>query len=114
MDVLWVVPYQWSLPTSIYRGRCLCGSDYIGETVRNARLRWNEHEKGTDKNSECAEHLNENDYHEIKWQSIFWLFHNCDSRTHEDALFQNIFKFCTFLPKFSNMLPFFALFLPFF
>ena len=26
------------------------------------------------------------------------------------ALFQNIFKFCTFLPKFSNILPFFALF----
>ena len=36
------------------------------------------------------------------------------------ALFQNILKFCTFLPKFSNVLPFFwpfltyfALFLPF-
>ena len=26
------------------------------------------------------------------------------------ALFQNIFKFCTFLPKFSNIFPFFALF----
>ena len=114
MDVLWVVPYQWSLPTSIYRGICLCGSGYIGETVRNARFRWNEHENGTDKNSESAEHLNENDYHEIKWQSIFWLFHACDIRTHEGALFQNIFKFCTFLPKFSNMLPFFALFLLFF
>ena len=29
----------------------------------------------------------------------------------EVALFQNIFKFCTFLPKFSNILPFFSLFL---
>ena len=50
----------------IYRGICSCGTDYIGETVRNARLRWNEHENGTDKNFECAKHLNENDNHEFK------------------------------------------------
>ena len=25
--------------------------------MRNARLQWNEHENGTDKNSECAKHL---------------------------------------------------------
>ena len=36
-------------------------------------------------------------------QGIFYLFHACHSRTHEAALFQNIFKFCTFLPKFSNI-----------
>ena len=40
-----------------------CGEDYIGETVHNALLRWNQHENGTDKNSECAKHLNENDNH---------------------------------------------------
>ena len=50
----------------IYRVICLCGADYITETVRNARLRWNEHENGADKNSECAKHLNENDNHEFK------------------------------------------------
>ena len=33
---------------------------------------------------------------------------------HEAALFQNVFKFCTFLPKFSDILAFFALFLPVF
>ena len=44
-------------------------------------------------------------------QDIFDLFHACDSRTHEAAPFQNIFRFCTFLPNFSNILPFFALFL---
>ena len=27
----------------IYRGICSRGADYIGETVHNARLRWNEH-----------------------------------------------------------------------
>ena len=46
-------------------------------------------------------------------EGIFYLFHACDIRTHEAALFQNIFKFCTFLPKFSNILPFFAFFWPF-
>ena len=34
--------------------------------MSNARLRWNEHENGTDKNSECAKHLNGNDNFEFK------------------------------------------------
>ena len=38
----------------IYRGICLCGADYIGETVLNARLLWNKNGNGIDKNSECA------------------------------------------------------------
>ena len=45
----------------IYRGICSCRADYIIETVRNAQLRWNKNENGTDKNSECANHLNESD-----------------------------------------------------
>ena len=45
----------------IYIGICLCGAGYIGETVSNAQLRWNEHENGTDKNSKYAKHLNKND-----------------------------------------------------
>ena len=45
------------------------------------------------------------------WQK--WHFHACYSHTHE-AVLQNIFKFCTFLPKFSNILPLIVLFLPFF
>ena len=27
----------------IYKGDCSCGSRYIGETKRNAEVRWNEH-----------------------------------------------------------------------
>ena len=50
----------------IYRGICLCGAHYKEETVSNARLLWNEHENGTDKNSEYANHLNENDDHEFR------------------------------------------------
>ena len=38
--------------------------------MRNAQLRWNEHEKCTDKNSECAKYLNENDNHEFKWSIL--------------------------------------------
>ena len=38
----------------IYWEICSWGAHYIGETVRNARLQWNEHENGTDENSECA------------------------------------------------------------
>ena len=48
----------------------MCEADYAGEKVRKAHLRWNEHENGTDKNSECAKHLNENHNHEFKWS--FW------------------------------------------
>ena len=54
----------------IYREICSCGADYIGEAVRNTPLGWNEHENGTDKNSECAKHLNENDNHEFKWSIL--------------------------------------------
>ena len=49
---------------------CSCGTDYVGETVRNAQLRWNEHGNGTDKNSECAKHLKENDNHKFKWSIL--------------------------------------------
>ena len=36
----------------------------------NAKLRWNELEKGTAKNSKCAKDLNENDNHEFKWSFL--------------------------------------------
>ena len=32
----------------IYRGICLCGADFTGETIRNSEMRWNEHITGTD------------------------------------------------------------------
>ena len=54
----------------IYRGVCTCGADYIGETVRNARLRWDEHDNGTDKKSECAKHLKDNYTHEFEWSVL--------------------------------------------
>ena len=43
----------------IYEGVCTSGADYIGETIRNVKIKWHEHESGIDKNSECFKHLQE-------------------------------------------------------
>ena len=37
----------------IYKGVCSCGANYIGETIRNVKIGWNEHKSETDKNSQC-------------------------------------------------------------
>ena len=48
----------------IYRGDCSCDQNYIGETVCNAKIRWNEHEHKNSK-SELAKHLKENPTHKF-------------------------------------------------
>ena len=40
----------------IYKGGCSCGSRHIGETKRNAEVRWNEHNNPT-KSLELSKHL---------------------------------------------------------
>ena len=50
----------------IYKGVCSCGADYIEETIRNIKIRWNEHENGSDKNSECFKHLQEHLSHDFQ------------------------------------------------
>ena len=50
----------------IYKVVCSCGADYIGETIRNVKIRWNEHESGIDKNSECFKHLQEHWSHDFQ------------------------------------------------
>ena len=54
----------------IYRGICSCVAGCIENTVHSTRLCWYEHENGTDKNSECAKRLNENDNHEFSWSIL--------------------------------------------
>ena len=56
---------MWYIDVYVLYIICLCGADYIGEAACNARLRWNEHKNGTDKNSKCAKHSNENDSHKF-------------------------------------------------
>ena len=46
----------------IYKGDCSCGSRYIGETKRNAEVRWNEHNNPT-KSSEPSKQLQSNINH---------------------------------------------------
>ena len=50
----------------IYKGDCSCGSRYIGETKRNAKVRWNEHNNPT-KSSEPSKHLQCNINHYFTW-----------------------------------------------
>ena len=54
----------------IYKGVYSCGADYIGETICNVKIRWNEHESGIDKNSECFQHLQEHLSHGFQWSVL--------------------------------------------
>ena len=54
----------------IYEGVCSCGADYIGETIRNVKIRWNGHESGINKNWECFKHLQEHFSHGFQWSVL--------------------------------------------
>ena len=53
----------------IYQGICSCGATYIGETVRNASIRWSEH-NNINGNSEPAKHIAANTTHVFSWNVI--------------------------------------------
>ena len=53
----------------IYEGTCSCGEKYIGETKRNAEVRWAEH-NNTKKKSEPAKHLKLNIGHVFSWKVL--------------------------------------------
>ena len=53
----------------IYQGICPCGATYIGETVRNASIRWSEH-NNINGNSEPAKHIAANTTHVFSWKVI--------------------------------------------
>ena len=61
----------------IYCGICSCGADYIGETIRNSEIRWNEHITGKIKNLNCIKHLNDNFDHEFRWFVLSCASKNC-------------------------------------
>ena len=50
----------------IYKGICSCGETYVGETIRNCKIRCDEH-NDVNKNSEPAKHLARNIEHEFSW-----------------------------------------------
>ena len=53
----------------IYEGKCSCGRQYIGETIRNSDIRWNEHESTTGK-SQPAKHLADKKSHMFMWKVL--------------------------------------------
>ena len=53
----------------IYEGKCSCGRRYIGETITNSDLWWNEHENTTAK-SEPAKHFAKNKSHMFTWKVL--------------------------------------------
>ena len=53
----------------IYEGLCSGQVSYIGETVRNVEIRWQEHED-TQKDSELAKHLKNNPTHSFTWKFL--------------------------------------------
>ena len=53
----------------IYRGDCICGESYVGETVRNAEVRWSEH-GDPKKKSEPSAHIDKNIEHEFTWRIL--------------------------------------------
>ena len=53
----------------IYQGICSCGESYVGETVRNVEIRWNEHNNPT-KSSNPAKHISSNIDHVFTWTVI--------------------------------------------
>ena len=53
----------------IYKRDCSCGSRYIGESKRNAEVRWNEHNNPS-KSSEPSKHLQNNINHSFTWAVI--------------------------------------------
>ena len=50
----------------IYKGVCSCWETYVGGTIRNCKIRWDEH-NDVNKISEPAKHLVRNIEHEFSW-----------------------------------------------
>ena len=53
----------------IYEGTCSCGHSYIGETIRNVNVRWDEHNP-INGNSEPSKHLQSNINHSFVWKIL--------------------------------------------
>ena len=81
---------------------CSSKESYIGETKRNAEIRWKEHCSNNDKKSEVAEHLLKNPGpagHTINWQVITSALHQRNKRKNLEAYYITKFK-----PSLNNQL----------
>ena len=75
----------------IYEGVCDCGDIYIGETVRNAEVRWKEHQD-VRKDSEPAKHLRDNPNHFFTWKVLCQAPYRNKKRKNLEATFIAIRK----------------------
>ena len=82
----------------IYKGTCVCDETYIGETIRNVDIRWNEHED-IRKKSEPAKHLRENLNLRSKWETLLQAPKSYRQRKNLEAYFIAIIG-----PTLSNQL----------
>ena len=78
------------LSCAIYKGFCSCGEDFNGETIRNVKIRWKEHESGIDKNSECFKHVQEHLSHGFHWSVLSVAPRNTFKRKILEAYFIKI------------------------
>lgn len=70
----------------VYEGLCSCGENYIGETVRNATIRWKEHENPKHK-TEPGKHLETNPSHSFTWSILSMAPKHNKSRKILEALY---------------------------
>ena len=56
-------------PSKIYKGICICGETYIGETIGKVETRWKEHNAPSDK-SNLWKPINSHFYHSFAWSTI--------------------------------------------
>ena len=70
----------------IYKWDFSWGSRYIGETKRNAEVRWNEHNNPT-KSSEPSKHLRSNINHYFTWAVISNASKNPQTRKNLEGLY---------------------------
>ena len=79
----------------IYKGECICGQMYIGETARNFEIRVNEH-SDVNNQSEPAKHIRKHLNHKFTWEVLTtvrsWL-----KRRIKEAFY--IARFCPELNK---------------
>ena len=75
----------------IYNGNCSCGEIYIGETICNTSIRWEEHNDPT-KKSEPAKHLKSNFYHVFNWVILCKTPQNYKVRRNSKALYIVLLK----------------------
>ena len=70
----------------IYEGICTCKENYVGETKRNAEIRWEEH-SNINKISEPSRHLKSNLTHPFTWKVLMAASINDRVRKNLEASF---------------------------